>query len=164
MTPKTIKDKKAALAERAGVAEENVGAVRLQLQKLQQEGVLVDVDFHGGHVFTTRATYQVLGIPHGDVRRQRIRAGSKTLIPVKYLKRLRSLETRFRQGLDKYGFQIGAFGDFFWRDELGSHGGYLHSQVVSQDLEFIGVGSKVSLTIHFHHRPNAPSGMDIGFH
>jgi len=114
MTPKTIKDKKATLAQKAGVAPEEVGSVRLQLQKLQTEGVLVDVDFHGGHMFTTRATYQELGIPDGDVRRQRIRAGSKNLIPAQYLKKLRSLETRFRQSLDKYSFQIGAFGAFRW--------------------------------------------------
>ena len=70
MTAQTIQQKKEALATRAGVAMEQVGAIWLQLQKLQQEGVLVDVDFHGGHIFVTRATYQELGIPDGDVRRQ----------------------------------------------------------------------------------------------
>jgi len=132
MTPKTIQDKKAALAQKAGVAPKEVGAVRLQLQKLQTEGVLVDVDFDGATctcpwmtphfvapvwgqngarhtkwfldkcTFTTRATYQELGIPHGDVRRQRIRAGNKDVIPTLYLKKLRSLEIRFRQSTVLY--------------------------------------------------------------
>jgi hypothetical protein len=77
-------------------------------------GALVDLDFHGGNMFTTRATYSELGIPAGDVRRKRLKAGSKDLLPKELIGRLRSIETRFRQSLEKHSYRIGAFGSYRW--------------------------------------------------
>lgn len=101
-------------AERYGVETSRVGTVRLELRKLQQMGTLVDLDFHGSNMFTTRATYSELGIPIGDMRRKRLRAGSKDLLPKKLIGRLRSIETRFRQSLEKHSYRIGAFGSYRW--------------------------------------------------
>jgi len=101
-------------AERYGVDVNQVSTVRLELHKLQEMGTLVDLDFHGGNMFTTRTTYSELGIPDGDMRRKRLKAGSKDLLPKKLIGRLRSIESRFRQSLEKYSYRIGVFGSYRW--------------------------------------------------
>ncbi len=109
-----VEDRRRQHAERYGLEVDRVHAIQLDLQRLRELGTLVDIDIHGTSMFTGRATYAELGIPKNDLRRTRLKAGSKDLIPKLYIGRLRSLEVRFRQSLEKHSYPIGAFGSYRW--------------------------------------------------
>jgi hypothetical protein len=81
---------------------------------MRELGVLVDVDVHGTSMFTARATWNELGIPEEDTRRKRLKRGTEDLIPKVYIGRLRSLEARFRQSLDKHSFDVAGFRPYRW--------------------------------------------------
>ena len=55
-----------------------------------------------------------------------------------------------------------SFRDFSLSDKPGRLSRYLHSQIVSQLLKFIGTSDKISFTVYFNHSANAPTSMDIG--
>jgi len=101
----------------AGVTGEDAGtirAVQLDIRRMKELGILVDIDVHGTSLFTVRASWAELGIPEDDTRRKRLKRGSKDLIPKEYLGKLRSLETRFRQSLDKHSFDLEGFRPYRW--------------------------------------------------
>ncbi|MGD9099244.1 MAG: hypothetical protein PVF45_02110, partial [Anaerolineae bacterium] len=75
--------------------------------------VLVDVDVHGLSMLSARASWAELGIPPGDVRRERLRRGNKDLFP-EHARQFRSLETRFRGSLDKHSFVLEGFRPYRW--------------------------------------------------
>jgi len=100
-------------AERLGVGESKVQIHRIELRALREAGLLIDLDIHGISMFSVRTTYAELGISAEDVRAKRLRAGSKDLFP-EYSKRLRSLEARARQNLDRNSHVIPAFGQYRW--------------------------------------------------
>jgi len=100
-------------ADRLGVDESKVHTHRLELRKLREAGLLIDLDIHGISMFSVRTTYAELGISAEDVRTKRLRAGSKDLFP-DYSRKLRSLEARARQNLAKYSHVIPAFGQYRW--------------------------------------------------
>ena len=116
LTETTETDERKALF--AGVAGEEeldrLQMISLDIQKMREMGVLVDIDIHGGSLFTTGTSWAELGIPSSDTRRKRLTRGSKDLIPALYLGRLRSLETRFRQSLEKHSFVLQGFRPFRW--------------------------------------------------
>lgn len=100
-------------AERLGVVEDKVQLHRLELRQLRETGLLIDLDVRGISMFTVRADYAELGIGAEDVRAERLRAGTKDLFPG-YSKKLRSLEARARQNLDKHSHVVPAFGQYRW--------------------------------------------------
>jgi hypothetical protein len=98
----------------AAVGTDHVAEVSLDIRRMRELGVLVDVDVHGTSMFTARATWNELGIPEEDTRRKRLKRGTKDLIPKVYIGRLRSLEARFRQSLDKHSFDVAGFRPYRW--------------------------------------------------
>ena len=94
--------------------DENIRTVAMDISRMKELGVLVDIDVHGTSMFTTKATWAELGIPQEDTRRKRLKRGSKDLIPKLYMGRLRSLETRFRQSLEKHSFVLDGFRPYKW--------------------------------------------------
>lgn len=93
---------------------ENARRVSLDITRMKRRGVLVDVDVHGMSMFSRRVTWAELGIPDEDTRRKRLHRGSKDLLPKKYMGKLRSLETRFRQSLDRHSFLLQGFQPYRW--------------------------------------------------
>ena len=97
----------------AGVVGEDdaarLQAISLDIQRMKSLGVLVDIDVHGGAMFTARATWAELGIPLDDERAKRFHQGHKDLIPRLYLGRWNSLQTRFRQSLDGHSRDLEGF-------------------------------------------------------
>jgi hypothetical protein len=93
----------------AAVGTDHVAEVSLDIRRMRELGVLVDVDVHGTSTFTARATWNELGIPEEDTRRKRLKRGTKDLISKVYIGRLRSLEARFRQSLDQHSFDVAGY-------------------------------------------------------
>ena len=60
-------------------------------------------------MFTTLSTYEELGIHEDEVRHERLRRGSKDLIPREYIKKLRTITVRLRQSLDRHSLSLTVF-------------------------------------------------------
>jgi len=111
----TTSERRDALATVIGEEEAaRIATVSLDIARMRELGVLVDIDIHGTSMFTARASWAELGIPREDTRRKRLRRGSKDLIPHLYIGRLRSLETRFRQSLERHSFVLQGFRPYRW--------------------------------------------------
>jgi hypothetical protein len=104
MTTKTTPDtRKSLAAEATGIDAGQIGTFRLQLAQLRQLGILVDIDVRGLSKFTRAASYAEWGVADRDERHGRLRGGTKLLIPEVQYKRGKSIETRARNLLDRYG-------------------------------------------------------------
>jgi len=103
----TIAERKQRIVER--VQANDVATVQLDIARMKELGVLVDVDLHGFSMFTRRATWSELGIDGKSVRRKRLKRGSKDMLPKAYMSTLHSLSTRFRQSLDRHSFVLEGF-------------------------------------------------------
>jgi len=101
-----IEQRKRDVALVAGVDLEKVKQVRLDIAKLLQTGLLLDVDLHGFSCLRAGVTWEELGIRTGDNRRDRMSTGVKYLAPAKYVKRLVSLDVRFRACLDRFSSDV----------------------------------------------------------
>jgi len=96
-------------AERLGISPERVSLVRLDLDILLELGILVDLDVRGISRFTSRATWEELGVPASAVRRARFTRGVKALVPKEYIAAFRSIEVRARRWLDSLSFDVMGF-------------------------------------------------------
>jgi len=110
----TIEDRKKNVALAAGIDLEKVHRVRLDINKMLEAGLLVDVDLHGFSCLRAGVSWEELGINIEDDRRSRMSTGTKYLAPVKYVKKLTSLEVRFRQCLDRYSSDVMIFRPWRW--------------------------------------------------
>jgi len=107
-----IAERKQRIAER--VETDDIATVQLDIARMKELGVLVDVDLHGFSMFTRRATWSELGIDGKSVRRKRLKRGSKDMLPKAYMSTLHSLSTRFRQSLDRPSFVLEGFKPWRW--------------------------------------------------
>lgn len=112
MTTSVIERQQQA-AERLGVQIDKVHVIEQEMKSMREAGLLIDLDIHGISQFSARVTYEEMGIDQGDVRSERLRTGSKDLFPV-HAKKLRSLEARARQNLEKWAQKVSAFGQWRW--------------------------------------------------
>jgi len=110
----TVTERKAEIAERIGADANRIDTVQLDIQKMRELGTLVDIDLHGFSMFTRRATWSELGIDVKSVRRKRLKRGSKDMLPKQFMSTLRSLESRFRQCLDRHSFVLEGFRPWRW--------------------------------------------------
>ena len=109
-----VETRKAEVAAAAGLDAGRIHSVRLDIQRLLQEGFLVDIDLHNFACLRAAATWKELGIHSGDKRRDRIQKGQKTSVPLKYARKLKSLEVRFRQSVTRYSFDVSALKPWAW--------------------------------------------------
>jgi len=108
------RDRRAQAAEILETDQDKIGAIRFEMRKLRQLGVLVDIDVRGFSMFSRAASFAEWGIADADLRHSRLKGGVKLLVPELYVKRLRSLEQRFRQLLERYSLDIEGFRPFRW--------------------------------------------------
>jgi hypothetical protein len=101
-------------AARTGADPDQVRGVRLQLDTLRRQGVLVDLDIAGLSMFARSADWLELGIDEDDVRRDRFTRGQKYLIPEEQIKRLRSVESQMRQALEHHSYRVAGFAPYRW--------------------------------------------------
>jgi len=95
--------------EKTGFEIDRIGVVRLQLNQLLSEGILIDLDITGESMFTRQADWSEVGIQAGEIRSSRLTRGQKFLISEERIKNLRSVTTRMRQWLEKMTNDITGF-------------------------------------------------------
>jgi hypothetical protein len=96
-----------------GIDESRIAVQKIELAKMRDSGLLVNLDVHGISLFSIRTAFSELGIGNDDVRTSRMHAGAKDLFPA-YSRKFRSLEARARQNFADYTFKVAALGDYFW--------------------------------------------------
>jgi hypothetical protein len=128
---------RADLAARYGIEDPTMLQGRaLELQALRDNGLLISVHCHGTGMFSRRATWEELGIPRDDPRVELLRQGMKDIIPSEVVRQLKSLETRKRANLDRYGIVLPAFPGFRWvAAVVYKHGSVEEDTVTPTDYE-----------------------------
>ncbi len=107
-------DRKTQLAAQIGVAPDRIHSVRLQLDTLRKQGLLIDLNISGTSMFTRSATLAELGIADGDIRAVRFTPGQKFLYPENEVRRIHTVESRMRQWLKRLTFSITGFHPYVW--------------------------------------------------
>jgi len=108
--------RKTEVASRINVEAGRIKTVQLQLNVLRNQGILVDLCVSGTGMFTRTATWAEIGIQadETDPRFTRFSRGQKYLIPEDQIKRLRSVETRMRQWLDRLSYDVTGCRPYRW--------------------------------------------------
>lgn len=111
MTEQIDLDRKAALASLAGIEPDRVHIVNMELDVLFKQGLLIDLSISGTSMFTRQASWAELGIPQDseDTRYTQLTRGQKFLNREERIKKLRSVETRARQWLDRLSYDVTGF-------------------------------------------------------
>ena len=94
-----------------------VTSVRIQLDVLRKQGLLIDLNISGTGMFTKTASFDEVGFAQDsakDARYEWIKPGVKYVIPEAPIKKLKSVESRMRQALDKYTRDVKGFYPFRW--------------------------------------------------
>lgn len=104
-----VLDDRETVAKMTGVAVDRIGIVRLQLNKLLSEGILINLDISGEGMFMKQADWSEIGIQVGEIRSSRLTRGQKYLISEQRIKNLRTVTTRMRQWLEKLTVDITGF-------------------------------------------------------
>lgn len=111
----TITDRKQEVAALTGLAVDQIGAVKFELDHLRKNGLLIDLNISGTSMFIRSTTWIELGIQDiDDPRTSRFTKGSKFLIPEDQIKKLRSIETQMRSLLDGLSFDVTGFRPYRW--------------------------------------------------
>lgn len=92
-----------------GLAVDHIGIVKMQLDALLKEGILIDLTITGESLFIRSADWSEIGINPGDIRASRLTKGTKYLIPEQQYKRLKSVSSRMRQKLEEMSRDITGF-------------------------------------------------------
>lgn len=116
MTDTMLDNRKVEVAARINIKADRIKTVQLQLNVLRNQGILVDLSVSGTGMFTRTATWAEIGIQadEADPCFSRFSRGQKYLIPEEQIKRLRSVETRMRQWLDKLSYDVTGFHPYRW--------------------------------------------------
>ena len=108
-----IETRKIQAAQRAGLEVAQIGSVKIQMSVLRDNGLLVDLSIAGTSMFSRTASWFELGVMDAKTQ-DRFTKGRKSLIPDKVEKRLKSVEARMRQVLDKYTYDVTGFKPWRW--------------------------------------------------
>lgn len=93
--------------------KEDLTAVQLEVGKLLDSGLLIDLDLHGFSMLSASVSWEELGMNPNDARRQRTSRGRKALVPKQYDK-LASIEVRLRKNLNDHTFSVTGFLPWRW--------------------------------------------------
>lgn len=122
-----------------GINKDSVAHVGYELEVLRSKGLLVDLNVSGTTMFTRKASFAELGILSDDEKTKRYSAGNKYLIPKEDIDRLRSIETRMRQTLDKYAWDVTGFRPYRWLPWTAYRQFKARWQELAQEFEFIKI-------------------------
>jgi len=109
-----ILDRRQTTAIQLGVETDRIKGVKLQLDTLRKQGILVDLDIRGLSLFTRSATWLELGIDEDDVRQKRFTKGQKFLVPEEHVRKLRSIESSMRQHLEDCSYAVTGVAPYKW--------------------------------------------------
>lgn len=110
-------ERKRQAAEISGRPENKILGVQVQLDILRNQGLLIDLNISGTGMFTKTASFDEVGFAKDaskDARYGWIRPGVKFVIPEAPVKKLKSIESRIRQAMDKYTRSVAGFYPFRW--------------------------------------------------
>ena len=99
-------------AKVSGRSQNQIAGVKIQLEILRKQGILIDLNISGTSMFTKVASFDEVGFARDsskDARINWIRPGVKYVIPEGPVKRLKSAESRARQTLNKYTREVKGF-------------------------------------------------------
>ncbi len=93
-----------------------VRSVKMELSFLRTQGILVDLNITGTGMFQKTPNWVELGIPDfaSDRRATQFTKGAKYLYPEEKVRAIKSFESRLRQNLDKYSYEVTGFKPFRW--------------------------------------------------
>lgn len=109
--------RKQNLALVTGIDENRVMTVQMQLDILREQGILIDLNITGTGMFTKSASFDEVGFARDgekDARYDWIKPGTKFVIPEAPVRRLKSIESRMRQLLDKRTRKVTGFYPYRW--------------------------------------------------
>lgn len=91
-------------------------AIKLQLDFLRQNGILVDLSITGSGMFQKTPNWVELGIADWaeDERVKQFTRGSKYLYPEQKIRDIKSIESRLRQNLDRHSREVTGFKPYRW--------------------------------------------------
>jgi hypothetical protein len=98
----------------SGLTGQTAKAVNIDVSRMLNEGLLIDIDLHGFSMLRVGVDWKELGISPEDRRRARITKGKKMIADPKYVRKLKSLEVRLRQSLDRYSYDLTGFRPWRW--------------------------------------------------
>ena len=95
----TLENRAAVFAARLGTSEDRLRRHKFELSTLRKEGFFIEVNFRGSSLFTRSINWAELGIQgdEEDLRKNRMRTGSKYVINPARAEKVKSIETRLRQ-------------------------------------------------------------------
>lgn len=113
---KVVTDRKAQVAALTGREVSQIRTVKLELDTLRKQGLLVDLSISGRSMFARAASWVELGImpDEDDERTKTFTRGQKFLIPEAQIKKLASIEASMRQNLDAHSFSVTGFRPYRW--------------------------------------------------
>ena len=99
-----------------GIDQDKIKKIGMELSVLRSQGLLIDLDIRGTGMFTRSASWTDIGISDSieDPRHSRFTTGQKYLIPEEQIKKLKSVETRMRQWLEKLSREVSGFAPYRW--------------------------------------------------
>jgi hypothetical protein len=109
-------ERRTDISKSLGIEPEKVKSVQFELSTLKKQGILIDLEVNGTGMFSKAANWADIGIQEddNDPRYTRFTTGQKYLIPEREIKKLRSVETRMRQWLEKLTYRIPGFSPYRW--------------------------------------------------
>lgn len=113
----TTNERRLKAAQVSGRSEDQIVPVRIQLDILRKQGILVDLNISGTSMFTKVASFDEVGFARDgskDARINWIKPGVKFVIPEAPVKKLKTIESRMRQALDKFTRDVKGFYPYRW--------------------------------------------------
>jgi hypothetical protein len=110
-------NRKQQVAIITGTDERKIFTVQMQLDILRQQGILIDLNITGTGMFTKSASFDEVGFARDsekDARYEWIKPGTKFVIPEAPVKKLKSVESRMRQLLEKRTRKVTGFYPYRW--------------------------------------------------
>ncbi len=112
MTDTTKRKKKAE-----SVTGKKAIPVRVQLDILRENGILIDLTITGSGMFTKTASFDEIGFLQDSTKDARygwIKPGAKYLIPEEPVKRIKSVVIRMRQVFEAHSRKVAGFSPYNW--------------------------------------------------
>ncbi len=91
--------------------------VRVQLDILRENGILIDLTITGSNMFTKTASFDEIGFLQDaakDARYGWIKPGAKYLIPEEPVKKIKSIVIRMRQVFEAHSRKVAGFSPYNW--------------------------------------------------
>jgi hypothetical protein len=109
-----LDDRRQQVIQITGQQPQNI--VKLQLDFLRENGILVDLSITGTGMFQRTPNWVELGIADWteDERTKQFTRGTKFLYPEEKIRAIKSVESRLRQNLDRYSREVTGFKPYRW--------------------------------------------------